>query len=141
MSGTELSIIRGVTFPRAMLYDIVLQTAPVDSLLEAYNLSAEQFRELLKSQAFLDALREVRAEMAKEGFSFRMKAATMGESSLPVVFQIAHDATTPPAVRLAAAKSLVEWGGLEPAPGAQGPGQGVSITINLGQDDAKVIQS
>ncbi len=103
-------------YPRGLILDLLLKTAPVADLLVAYKLSVEDFQRLTQHPVFRTEMREVREKMKEEGFSFRVKAGAQSEAYLSQAWKMVHDPDIPASVRADLIKYTIKVAGLEPKP-------------------------
>jgi hypothetical protein len=103
-------------YPRGLVLDIVLKTAPIPDLLTAYHVSTEQFKQLAQHPVFRQEIRDMRDKVKEEGFSFKVKAQAQAEAYLHEAWQMVHDPETPANVRSDLIKWTTKVAGLEPRP-------------------------
>ena len=118
---------------------------PVATILKAHNLTEDQFLKISDDKTFVKKVEIYRADIEKNGLTFKLKAKAQAEVLLNTSFDLIHHPDVPAAVKADLIKSTVKWAGLEPQKdqGMEGnAGNGVSITINLGdtQPPMKVIE-
>lgn len=114
------------------------QDPPV--VLRAAGFTEEQVDWLLHHEPFLVQIERFRADLQKNGYTFRSKAAFLAEAHLDTVHALVENKDTPSVVRLDAVKWLAKVGNLEPKENAGALGrEGVSITINLGGEKAPLV--
>lgn len=109
-------------YPLGLALEMVLSPAtPLTDLLEAYNLTPEQMRAVLRNPSFRQEYETYQEEMRKEGWSFRQKAKAQSEEYLKTTWRMIHDPVTPSTVKADLIKQTVRWAGLEApiAPQAQ----------------------
>ena len=111
------------------------------SVLSEYGILPQDFSRVAKLPSFAKEVERLRTEVREQGLGFKIKTRIMAEALLPRVNQMIHDVDTSPAVQADLIKSVVKWGGLEPKDTGNNTRQNnsVSITINLGGDDIRVI--
>lgn len=105
---------------------------PLSEVLANECLSADEYEKIAKNPVFAQYLKQIKAELVENGFSFASKCRVLAEDLLANAYRMAKDDDTPAAVRLRALENLVDWGDLKPKTafsGANGPGY--SIVINL----------
>lgn len=105
---------------------------PLSELLANECLSADEYDKIARNPVFVQYLKQIKAELVENGFSFASKCRVLAEDLLANAYRMAKDTDTPAAVRLRALENLVDWGDLKPKTafaGAGGPGY--SIVINL----------
>lgn len=106
-------------YPRGLILDLALRTAPVSDLIQAYRISVEEFKQLANHPVFRQELRETRDRIKEEGFSFKVKAQAQAEAYLAEAWNMVHDKDVPASTR----SQLIQWtakvAGLEtPTPSA-----------------------
>ena len=101
-------------YPRGLVLDLCLKTAPVEDLLQAYKISVADFKRLVEHPVFRAEIREMREKLREEGFSFRVKAQAQAEAYLHEAWNIIHNPETPANVRADLIKATVKWANLEP---------------------------
>lgn len=109
-------------YPRGLVLDIALKTAPITQLLSAYGLTVEEFKALATHPVFRQDLQDVRDKLREEGFSFRVKLQAQAEVYLAEAFRLVHNPDTPANVKADLIKWSVKAAGLEQqtqAPSAQ----------------------
>jgi hypothetical protein len=85
---------------------------------------------------FLKKVEQYRTEIRDKGMTFRLKARAQAEELLTTSWLLIHDPLVSPAVKADLIKSTVKWANLEPKGNeTTTEGSGVSITINLGNDN------
>jgi hypothetical protein len=86
---------------------------------------------------FLKKVEHYRTEIRDKGMTFRLKARAQAEELLTTSWLLIHDPIVSPAVKADLIKSTVKWANLEPKgnESVEAGSGGVSITINLGNDD------
>jgi hypothetical protein len=92
-------------YPRGLILDIVLKTAPVSQLLKAYKLSIEDFKRLVAHPVFRQDLIDMREQIKQEGFSVKVKMQAQSEAYLAEAWRLVHDPNTPANVRA----DLIKW--------------------------------
>ena len=106
-------------YPRGLILDIVLKTAPIADLLTAYKLPVEDFKRLTQHPLFLQDLRDTKAKLREEGWTFKVKLQAQAEQYLHEAWRLVHDPATPANVKA----NLIQWSvkasGLEAKPDAQ----------------------
>lgn len=115
-----------------LVFELALKTAPVQEIAAAYNLSRDEFEYLAHDPAFIKAYNDACTEVAKNGVSFKMKAALQAETLLETSWGLIHAPATPSAVKADLIKSTVRWAGLEPKGDSVGVGNALQINIMMG---------
>lgn len=92
-------------YPRGLVLDLVLKTAPIADILSAYKITPEEFKRLTLHPVFVQDLRDTKGKLREEGFSFRVKAAAQAEAYLAQSWKMVHDPDTPANVRA----DLLKW--------------------------------
>ena len=108
-------------YPRGLILDIVLKTAPISELLTAYQMSVEDFKRLAAHPRFLQDLRDAKAKLREEGGTFKVKLQAQAEQYLHEAWKLVHDPDTPANVKSDLIKWSVKASGLEAKPDAQDP--------------------
>lgn len=108
-------------YPRGLVLDIVLKTAPVADLLAAYKMTVDEFKRLTLHPLFLQDLRETKLKLREEGWSFKVKLQAQAEQYLHQAWKLVHDPDTPANVKSDLIKWSVKASGLEAKPDAQDP--------------------
>ena len=101
-------------YPRGLVLDILLKTAPLPDLLEAYKLSVDDFRTLTHHPVFRQDMRDMKERMREEGFSFRVKAQAQAEAYLGEAWKLVHTPDTPANVKADLIKWTTKVANLEP---------------------------
>ena len=114
--GDESSDPATPPYPRGLVLDLALKSAPVADLLDAYDISTEAFREIARNPVFRRDMLEMRDKLKEEGFSFRLKAQAQAEQYLQQAWKLVHDGNTPSNVRADLIKWTTKVAGLEPRP-------------------------
>lgn len=117
-------------YPRGLILDLCLKTAPVATLLEAYKMSVEEFKQLVEHPVFRQDIRDMKEKLRDEGFSFKVKAQAQAEAYLHEAWRLVHDADTPANVRADLIKWTTKVGGLEPKQDAQ---TNVAVNVDMRQ--------
>lgn len=121
----------------------------IQEIQERHNLDDETLKEIGSDKLFQARVRAYREEIVSKGLTFRLKARAQAEILLETSFDLIHNNDVPAAVKADLLKSTIKWAGLEIKEGTgDGPGSGMSITINIGNKeeptriiDAKVIEN
>lgn len=101
-------------WPPQLVIDLALGVEGTDEILERYALDSNDLDALSTNPAFRAQLVEARNIVAKEGLTFRKKAALLAEMHLDTISSLVDDVDAPAATRLAAFQSLAKLGNLEP---------------------------
>jgi len=102
-------------WPPRLAFDVAMGEGQ-EKLLQLYALTADQLDNLFHYQPFRREVANHQRELRDNGVTFKAKARLQAEEYLLELHGIVHSPDTPPSVRLDAIKSVVKWGGLEPAP-------------------------
>lgn len=106
----------------------------IADILSRHSLKASDLLLIKRDSTFIRAVREYRDEIRQKGLTFRLKARAQAEELLTTSWLLIHNSDVSPAVKADLIKSVVKWAGLDTTPaGENTSGQGVSITINLGE--------
>jgi hypothetical protein len=122
-----------IGYPPTLPIEVALQTAPEDTIREAYGFSPAQWSALMRSTPFRRDLDNAREMLRTEGMSFKAKARLQAEELLATSWQMIHDAKLPATVRADLLKFTVRAAGLE-AKSSEDSKEGVTplkININL----------
>lgn len=122
-------------YPPTLPIEVAMQTAPIEEICKAYNLSSEQWEELQNMPRFVADLAAARDMLKKEGMSFKIKARLQSEELLKTSWRMIHDPTgeVPPNVKADLLKFTVRCAGLEGDPKSANAGaSNFQININLG---------
>lgn len=117
-------------YPRGLVLDLCLKTAPVAELLEAYKISVEDFKKLVEHPVFRQDIRDMKEKLRDEGFSFKVKAQAQAEAYLHEAWRLVHDPDTPANVRSDLIKWTTKVAGLEPKQDAQ---TNVAVNVDMRQ--------
>ena len=115
----------------------------IKELLARYNLDAMTYAQFSKDPVFIKHVDNYRSEIRDKGVTFKMKARVQAEELLSTSWMLIHNPDVSPAVKADLIKSTVKWAGLEPrGPEVEaGGGNGVAITINLGDRKVSAVAS
>lgn len=130
-------------WPKYLALELVLQTAPIDKILEAQGVDKTDFITRISTDPrFVAEYKELAEQAKQEGFSYRMKARAQAEGMLTTTWNMVQNEKTPAAVRADLIKFTTRVAGLDIKDAEQAaPKDRVSITINLGMGAApRVIQ-
>jgi hypothetical protein len=113
---------------------------PLSTFLTHECLTLQEFEAISRNPQYQRYLKDYKADLTENGFSFAAKARVLAEDLLADVYRMAKDVDTPAAMRVKTLENLVDWGRLAPKQTAEvSSGPGYSITINL-QNGAKTEQ-
>lgn len=115
-------------YPRGLVLDLVLKTAPVEDILAAYRIPVERFKELVNHPVFRREIRDMKEKVKEEGFSFRIKAQAQAEAYLSQAWEMVTDPETPANVRADLIKWTTKVASLEPKPDA---GPQVAVNVDM----------
>jgi len=109
----------------------------MDEVIARHRISSDDIITYNTDPIFLKKVAAFRDEIQEKGVTFRLKARAQAEELLMTSWQLIHSPDVSPSVKADLIKSTVKWGDLEPKQSALGQegGGGVSITINLGEQD------
>lgn len=122
-------------FPPMLPLELAMRIAPVDEICAAYGITLAEFETLTQDTLFVQAFRNAKEALLKDGMSFKIKAKMQAEALLAKSWAIIHDPSTPSAVKADLIKHTVRWAEYEPKPSVGGPGglgNAFQININLG---------
>jgi uncharacterized protein (UPF0147 family) len=116
-----------------LLMDLAVGVEELPTILARFDLTMEDFDDLLKHPVFRRELAVMTRDVQENGATFRAKAKIQAESYLPVLDNIVNDENVPTGIRLDAIKSAVRWGDLEPkeSRGQDNAAATVNIQINF----------
>jgi hypothetical protein len=115
---------------------------PIDEILARHEVSVDDMTRFNKDPLFVKKVGQLRADVRERGMTFRLKARMQAEELLLTSWKLIHDFNTSAAVKADLIKSTVRWAGLEVKDAIGGDtASGVSITINLGNNDPKKLVS
>jgi hypothetical protein len=117
-------------YPRGLVMDLCMKTAPVADLLQAYKMSVEDFKLLVEHPVFRQDMRDTKEKLRDEGFSFKVKAQAQAEAYLHEAWAMVHNPDTPANVRADLIKWTTKVGGLEPKQDAQ---TNVAVNVDMRQ--------
>lgn len=122
-------------YPATFPIEVALQTAPIQRICEAYEITREQWNALRVHPQFVADVRAAHEELKKDGMSFKMKARLQSEELLKKSWQMIHEPfdKVPANVKADLIKFTVRAAGLEAdAKTGAGTGNNLQININLG---------
>jgi|HubBroStandDraft_6_1064221.scaffolds.fasta_scaffold494183_2 hypothetical protein len=106
-----------IGYPPTLPIEVVLKTAPVKQICEAYGLTRDDWEALCADQVFRADIARLSEEVKKDGVSFKLKARLQSEEYLKHAFIMIDDKTgaVPPSVKADMIKATWRIAGLEPA--------------------------
>lgn len=116
---------------------------PVATLLTEYKLTKQDLVDFSADPVFVSKLGDYRKQIKEKGLTFKLKARAQAEELLTTSWLLIHDKDVSAAVKADLIKSTVRWAGLDDSKApSENAGGGVSIVINMGNDDPpmKVIE-
>lgn len=122
-------------YPATLPIEVALQTAPIETIKEAYNLSDVDWEKLQNTPRFLADVTAAQELLKKEGMSFKLKARLQSEELLKTSWQLIHSPheDVPPSVKADLLKFTIRCAGLETDPKqANNNANNLQININLG---------
>lgn len=123
-------------YPATLPIELVLKTAPLERICEAYRLTREDLERLLADERFKADLKAAADMLKKEGMSFKMKARLQSEGLLQTAWKMIHadPEVIPPSVQADLLKFVVRVAGLDASKdqAAAAGGTALQININLG---------
>lgn len=122
--------------PPAAVLEIAEGSRSPMEVLGSRGYTEAQVEWLMEHRPFVMQIDRMRADLQKDGYTFRSKAALLAETHLETVHVLAGNPEVSPSVRLDIVKWLAKVGNLEPKPDMQAMQQPVSITINLSEGAA-----
>ena len=108
----------------------------IQEIQARYELDDIQLTLISKDKLFQQQVQHYREQIVSKGLTFRLKARAQAEELLMTSYDLIHAIDVPASVKADLIESTVKWAGLDaPASvGTDGNNGGVSITINLGND-------
>ncbi len=103
------------SWPARLPFDVAMGESN-EKLCELYDITMEVLNGYFLCQPFRREVSLHAKEIQEHGITFKAKARLQAEEYLLDLDAIVHAPDIPPSVRLEAIKSVVRWGGLEPAP-------------------------
>lgn len=122
--------------------EVARNLVPIDRVKQSYQLTQEQFDELVDTPIFRQRLTEEQAIWSASdpmSIAHRIgaKSATMIEESLHELFVLVHDKSQPMTAKVEALKMASRWAGIGENPNVKGgvsDDSRVKITINIGSE-------
>ena len=132
-----------IGFPNTLPIEVALAIQPVDEILDAYNISQEQWEVIREDPVYIEMLANAREMLKKDGMSFKVKAKLQAEELLASAWTMIHDPDTPYTVKADLIKSVIRWAGYEAqaiaSAGEAGNGFSISINFNGNAEPRKAI--
>ena len=100
-------------YPRGLALDLVLEVGTLKEILDSYEVTPEQFKQIMKNPAFKREYDAHKESLDTEGWSFKKKAQAQADLYLNLLYRLASSDQTPAAVRADIMKSTVKWAGLD----------------------------
>lgn len=122
-----------IGWPPTLPIEIALRTVPLPDILEAYDLTPEDFTTLMETPGFVKQLTAAVEALKEDGMSFVMKARLQSEELLKrswAMIHAPHDAV-PPAVQADLIKATWRVAGLDASKNAQNQQQGPALQIQI----------
>ena len=120
-------------FPPMLPVELALKIASPKDICEHYDISRDQFAELVRHPVFMKAYQEAVEQLKVDGMSFKMKARMQAEGFLSTSYAMVTNPATSDAVRADLIKNTVRWAGYDAKAAEVGAGgQSFNIQINLG---------
>lgn len=142
MSQT-LTAERFLSIPASMVTEIASALEDGKVVASRYGYSDQEWDEISKTPAFVKAVSVAKAEMDRNGTTFKLKASVMADALLDDMFSTAMKADVPLKDKATALSLLTRVAELEPKTNTQvQAGPGFSITINIPTapvDESKVV--
>ncbi len=110
-------------YPHGLILDLALGVGTLAEILDSYNLTPLQFKDILANPVFQHDYSSTLEEMKTEGWTFRKKAQAQAELYLNLTYRLATSDQTPAAVRADLIKHTVKWAGLDSPVQAQAGNQ------------------
>ena len=119
-------------YPPTLPVEIVLKTATLQEICEAYGISEDEWNELRVRPDFRADVARYKELVKNEGMSFKLKAQLQSEELLKTSWQMIHakDGSIPASVRADLLKATWRVAGLEPSKN-DGGNNGVALQINI----------
>lgn len=131
LSGPNPEVPTHLGFPPMFPIELAMGQFTPREVCEAYNITRDQFAEIVDMPVFQQAFKAAQEMLAKDGASFKVKAKMMAENVLETAYKMVHNVAMPAPVRADLAKSIVRWAGYEPIKSPQGSGVGNAFQINI----------
>lgn len=106
---------------------------PLSTFLVQECITLLEYEAISKNPQYIRYLKDYKADLAENGFSFAAKSRVLAEDLLADIYRMAKDTDTPAAMRVKTLENLVDWGRLAPkatAEVASGPGYSITISLN-----------
>lgn len=119
----------------ALAFDLVLRAAPLETILETFNITSDTLKSLLANPNFKATIEDAKAQVKQYGAEagFVLRARTLCEDLMPDMYRIAKDPTTDPKQRESIFNSFARYGLLDPSTNKkQTADTGVKVVFNLG---------
>ena len=102
-------------YPATLPIEIALGDKKVREVCEAYGLTKADWEELRYNKMFIADVERAKAELVKEGVSFKIKARMQSEAMLKTSWDLVHDKTgdVPPSVKADLIKFTARVAGLD----------------------------
>lgn len=127
-----------IGFPPMLFIELALRTAPIPDICAAYNITKDDFRQLMQHPQFVASYKDAVATVGKEGVSFKTKAQLISDDALARLHKIIHDPLTPAAVTVKAIENVTRWAGYEQKGIGEAMAAGNGFVININLDAVKV---
>ena len=120
-------------YPPQLVLDLALAVEDLDTILDRYHLTDEEYNQLQENPTFRAQLAATHKEVVTEGVSFKAKAKILAETHLHTLDAMMLAPETPPATKVTIFQTLMKGGELEPKQAQnQNTNQlGFSLTINI----------
>ena len=114
--------------------ELALKSSSIETILESYGLTQDQFLDISAQPAFVSAYKDAQEVIKEDGGAFKLKAKMQAEEMLKVSWKLVHDKESPPSVRADLIKWTARVAGYDKKETADGinPTQALQININLG---------
>lgn len=122
-----------IGFPPLMPMELAMAVDTPKNICAAYNLTREQFAQIIQHPVFVKAYQEAIEMLKVDGMSFKVKCRMQAEDYLGTAFAMVKNPNISDAVRADLMKSTVRWAGLDAkAVDVANGGTAFNIQINLG---------
>lgn len=122
-----------IGFPAMLPVELAMAVDTPKNICAAYNLTREQFTQIIQHPVFVKAYQEAIEMLKVDGMSFKVKAKLQSEEYLGTAYAMVKNPNISDAVRADLIKNTVRWAGLDAkAVDVANGGNSFNIQINLG---------
>ncbi len=135
MTTSDLTQVELLESNNDLAYEVVLAFFSDDAICLRYGITHTQLVDVKTSPAFMRLLQDATKQIAEDGDSFRLKAASYADDALKYFDQIAKDEDGSIGLRLRASEMLCKYAGREiNVSAAVGQGMQIVLQTNLNMD-------